>query len=479
MLFFLTLNLLLNIVHTYIRKLPDDSHIESKWANLVFPDNSIDKVKNLYEELSPSRWEYNVNCRLRFPSKPIVDNHYQKDRCLVDGVRKPAICFQEPIHYNYTWNPELATFPHQFAVIQRFPKCWSNLKNVFKHAGSKTKLIKAHDEGVTTDELWQVFPPDFCQNAAKDCSFLEDLKLWPSFLRCSDQVPVQLISTLPEGTQSADLKLFNPNCKVAYVQSPSEPEIYQCLWPLVYRRLDKAVSAQPKPLIDDCYMPCRSALLATRHTFDYFYFCAAVLCVVSFSIYGPSLFSIYFLLMFLPFLDFFFKTAICTSDGIRKEVGQAGFDFHGLQNFFDPCNLGGSQLLFSSICSSGWIFALLLNHLLFGSHQSVSDDKVRLYVTSTNVSSPTAISSRTLHSVLIYIMSAIYTLLVLLLSQVHMEPRLGICHYGTTNSHESLYLHLPTIVLLFVLFFVFVGLVVDKAKVKLPKHPKRQPCRRI
>uniref|UniRef100_A0A915EEE5 Uncharacterized protein n=1 Tax=Ditylenchus dipsaci TaxID=166011 RepID=A0A915EEE5_9BILA len=446
------------------QKSPDDSEIESRWENLVFPDNLIDKVKNLYDVYSSDKWEYNVNCRLRFPSQPKVDSHLQKGRCLVDGVRKPATCFQEPIHYNYTWNPELASFPSELAILQRFPKCWSklgsllcgtiyrpcNLKKVFKHAVGKMQLTD-----ITTDELWQVFYPDFCQNAAKDCSFLE--VLWPSFLRCSDQVPAQIIPTVPKGTDTADLKLFNPSCKVAYVQSPSQPKKYQCLWPLIHEKSEEAMSA--RPLIDECFMPCRSPLLATQSSFDYFYYSAAVLCAVSFSIY-----------FYLAWLS---RSTLTT---LKNEVDRIGFgSLYGLQSLFHLCNLEGAFCfsrplplqygrlvgnLASFSPSRIQIFSFLLNRLMFGSHPSEADHKVRLM----SPSSPTAISTRQLHSVLIYTLSTIYTLLILMISEVPVEARLGVCHYGTSNTHKSLYLYLPTNVLLLMLLFVYAGVVMEKAK---------------
>uniref|UniRef100_A0A915DYG4 Uncharacterized protein n=1 Tax=Ditylenchus dipsaci TaxID=166011 RepID=A0A915DYG4_9BILA len=68
-------------------------------------------------------------------------------------------------------------------------------------------------------------------------------------------------------------------------------------------------------------------------------------------------------------------------------------------------------------------------------------------------------------------MSAIYTILVLLLSQVPIEARLGICHYGTSSSQKPLYIHLPTNVLLLLLLLVYVRVVVDEAK--SPKASKK------
>uniref|UniRef100_A0A915DXR9 Uncharacterized protein n=1 Tax=Ditylenchus dipsaci TaxID=166011 RepID=A0A915DXR9_9BILA len=218
------------------------------------PDNLIDKVKNLYEEFSPDKWSTmsTVGCDFRRSRKLTAISK----RAMPGGRGKKASHLLS------------RTDPLQLYLEPgRFPKCWSklgpllcgsifrpcNLKTVFKHAWASWNSQRAE----TMASIFEMQRPS----------------------------AIQLIPTVPEGTQKAELKLFNPRCKVAYLQSPSQPKTYQCLWPLVHLGSDKTMSAQSKPIIDACYMPCRSPLLTIQTTFDYFYYFAALLCVMSLSIY--------------------------------------------------------------------------------------------------------------------------------------------------------------------------------------------------
>uniref|UniRef100_A0A1I8ETK8 Uncharacterized protein n=1 Tax=Wuchereria bancrofti TaxID=6293 RepID=A0A1I8ETK8_WUCBA len=54
---------------------------------------------------------------------------------------------------------------------------------------------------------------------------------------------------------------------MAYNKEPSKMELKQCLWPLAVGISHKPLA---RPLIDDCYLPCRSLLISSQWLYDGF-----------------------------------------------------------------------------------------------------------------------------------------------------------------------------------------------------------------
>uniref|UniRef100_A0A915Q601 Uncharacterized protein n=1 Tax=Setaria digitata TaxID=48799 RepID=A0A915Q601_9BILA len=107
-------------------------------------------------------------------------------------------------------------------------------------------------------ELWQVFRKDMCQQAVEKCGFLLQNGLWPSFVNCSDTI-----------NRKDGRRIFSDGlCEMTYNKEPSKMKVKQCLWPLaVGISHSKPMS---RPVIDDCYLPCRSPLISSQWLYDGF-----------------------------------------------------------------------------------------------------------------------------------------------------------------------------------------------------------------
>ncbi|VDN18441.1 unnamed protein product [Gongylonema pulchrum] len=95
-------------------------------------------------------------------------------------------------------------------------------------------------------ELWQVFRKEMCYRAMNNCGFLLEYKLWPDFIDCSDTAE-----------RNRGRRIFSDgSCKMPYDKEPARMKREHCLWPMVDGQENSRNISHP--LIDDCYLPCRS-----------------------------------------------------------------------------------------------------------------------------------------------------------------------------------------------------------------------------
>ncbi|VDK72264.1 unnamed protein product [Onchocerca ochengi] len=199
-------------------------------------------------------WACNQECRLEYVNRTT-------GLCIQPSPTET--CFGIPIRYNFTFETVnvIAALP-KYEVLSKFPRCWSALGPLLCAVAYRPCSIRAYFE-VSMDkpgkmELWQVFRKNMCQQAIGKCSFLLENGLWPDFINCSDTIK-----------QKNGRRIFSDgSCEMAYNKQPSKMEIKQCLWPLAAGVSHSKPMAQP--LIDDCYLPCRSPLISSQWLYDGF-----------------------------------------------------------------------------------------------------------------------------------------------------------------------------------------------------------------
>ncbi|KAI6209457.1 hypothetical protein M3Y96_00223400 [Aphelenchoides besseyi] len=202
---------------------------------------------------SKTEWACNRPCRLQFP------NATQK-------CQRPSekdTCFGQPILYNYTSDYD-ELFPEYLQILQFFPKCWERLNPlicaVYYRPCSTRKYTEAGLGSVRKIELWQVFQYGLCSNAREECKFLLDLNLWPKALNCDDTIHLKRGESFDSALKQRRL-LFNDDgqCKFRYMNSMLSPS-NRCVPPLVDVKSEVQLS-MVNPLIDECYLPCRSSFV--------------------------------------------------------------------------------------------------------------------------------------------------------------------------------------------------------------------------
>ncbi|EFO22637.2 hypothetical protein LOAG_05847 [Loa loa] len=201
-----------------------------------------------------SDWACNEECRLEYVNRTTG---------LCISPSPTETCFGIPIRYNYTFETAnvIATLS-KYEVLCKFPRCWSVLGPLLCAVAYRPCSNRAYFE-VSMDkpgkiELWQVFRKDMCQQAVEKCDFLLENGLWPSFVNCSDTIKAK-----------NGRRIFSDgSCTMPYDKEPSKMELKQCLWPLVGGISHSKPMA--RPLIDDCYLPCRSPLISSKWLYDGF-----------------------------------------------------------------------------------------------------------------------------------------------------------------------------------------------------------------
>ncbi|MFH4974311.1 hypothetical protein AB6A40_001020 [Gnathostoma spinigerum] len=223
-------------------------------------------------------WACSRSCRLQFP-------HNITGKCL-----KPALsdsCFGIPITYNYTYDNaiERELLP-RYEVLKNFPRCWSAigplLCAVLYRPCSVRKYMEMEMDKPGLIELWQLIRRSVCYHAKNECSFLLKEGLWPEIINCS-----QL------NVNSTRRRIFaESNCKMPYNEAPSTVHHHQCLWPLVssYGSYQNA-----KPVLDNCYLPCKSSLISSQWLYNTF---RSVLSIVSSLIFTLSFILFIYLSLF-------------------------------------------------------------------------------------------------------------------------------------------------------------------------------------
>ncbi|KAI1708939.1 smoothened like protein [Ditylenchus destructor] len=436
-----------------------------------------------YMKYSATQWEHNEKCRLVFPID--YDWSYlkstEKNKCNMMDINNTQYCFNLPIRYKYTKHPILKQFPTEFQIMQRFPRCWSQLAPLlcatfyrpcdFKmtninHRVKQQKLSKsvsplnANERNV----YWEVFSKRFCTYAKQECGFLMDLNLWPKYLDCDENViRSNILPVVPKNTKEEDLKLFNDECKVNYRETPSKPEIYQCIWPLTNKTSGDTI-LNVFPLIDECYLPCRSPFYNRNlNGQTTFYILAALFCVTLLIIWiflgccskvyedhfdifilSNALFmaSIYYLMLSIPYFNIIFESNVCTDNGrIRhfqpKIDSSKDGSFRGAITF---CTFTSWLLTISFIAKNAWITAFLIHRILDTSREKAYEMRAKKNIQGSEI---LQIGPRRSYRIFIYSFAIIYFPLAMFITDVPTDGMLGVCYHALGSFEKSFFIYAP------------------------------------
>ncbi|KAI1720437.1 hypothetical protein DdX_05831 [Ditylenchus destructor] len=440
--------------------LPEDLYERKmeEMQNQYAPVNEmVEIMKANYMKYSATQWEHNEKCRLVFPLdydwsslKPSEEN-----KCNKIDINNAQYCFNLPIKYQYTKHPRWTKFPTEFQIMQRFPRCWSQLapllcavlyrpcalkKTNINHRVKQQKISKSVSplNANESNMYWEVFSKRFCTHAKQECGFLMDLNLWPKYLDCDDNVlNSNIFPVVPKNTKEEDLKLFNDECKVNYREMPSKPEIYQCIWPLTNKTSSDTI-LNVSPLIDECYIPCRSPFYnhnLNGHTT--LYVLAALLCVTLLNIWiflgccskvyedhfdifilSNALFmaSIYYLMLSIPYFNIVFESNVCTDNGRIRHF----------QPKIDTSKDGS--------------FPFLIHRIL-----DTSREKAYGIGSKKNVEGGenSQIGLRRSHRIFIYAFAIIYFPLAMFITDVPTDGMLGVCYHALGSFEKSFFIYAP------------------------------------
>ncbi|GMS78901.1 hypothetical protein PENTCL1PPCAC_1076, partial [Pristionchus entomophagus] len=236
-----------------------------------------------------TRWECEENCHARIPIRSNGTGQ------LCKNPDPDETCFGQPIDYRYV--PSRDPLPAEYEALRRYPKCWSVLGPMMcalvyrpcrvyefhgKNPSAKTKMEMWQRFGVDTCKLVHElcadiiregnFPLDLidCKHTAEDAAWLKE----------KTNVAGVLASYVTTGTEQELQTIweretaFTENCNIRYSKNASHHEPMQCMFPLVYTTHEKI-----RPVIDQCFLPCRNSLISSPVKFLSFRVLRAVLCL--------------------------------------------------------------------------------------------------------------------------------------------------------------------------------------------------------
>uniref|UniRef100_A0A9J2PE30 Frizzled/Smoothened transmembrane domain-containing protein n=1 Tax=Ascaris lumbricoides TaxID=6252 RepID=A0A9J2PE30_ASCLU len=411
---------------------------------------------------SRTEWACQRNCRLQFVDRStgLCKRPHHNDQC-----------FGIPIRYNYTLDAtDVFTTLDRYTLISRFPReeaqctdcefsaggsvctsfssicrCWSALGPLLCAVAYRPCSNRSYFELTMTKpgfmEMWQVFRKDMCHRAMGLCAFVVDGGLWPSFVNCSHS-----------SANKIGRQLFSDgSCKMPYNKEPAVVDRNQCLWPLV-QSIDTYRDAMP--VIDDCYMPCRSPLLSSEgihNTFKGFVFAVSLIVVILASLcFG---YTSFFASLWLTNLCVYalghalLSTTIHwliwltgLSDGIAQVVmciarGRIRRDSYGLANGMLQWYNIESWLLHTSLLSACfWLCSFIVLRL---GRPSVRKDH-RIYVDGHPEMSIRCVL------LVIYLIAAIIATIALWMDTAECDGVMGVCYIGLRSfSNASTFIYVP------------------------------------
>ncbi|KAI1703759.1 protein smoothened [Ditylenchus destructor] len=438
------------------------------------------KIIGIYNKYSATHWEHNDQCRVILPQ-------HEKSTCRAAN----KFCFGTAVKYSFTASRSMPALPKQFEILSRFPRCWSQLgpmlcANYYRPCQLKVLNFNERAKDMARAEvnetlvspipfeLWEVFPTTFCTHAKQECGFLVKMDLWPDFLNCEDTIEsMKLLKPMNDTTEV--LKPYNKECKVNYREAPIKAKMHQCMWPLVNKSsINFIVNAQP--LIDDCYLPCRSHLYSD-HRRPIPYFLAALglmLCSMEwiflgwfskiyedhFSVFllSNALFSglVYYAMLTLPYFDAIFESTVCTDSGrIRLSLHKVKLSKAG--GALSLCTFSSWLITVSFISMSAWVAAFLI-HQILDTHSQGQDDE---FPTKTVEGDRNPrINSSTycqFHQLSIYLFASFYATFFSFLIDIPTDGQLGICHYGVGDISRIFIVYGPVYLMAFSVLVAYIG----------------------
>ncbi|WKY14162.1 hypothetical protein Q1695_000034 [Nippostrongylus brasiliensis] len=317
-----------------------------------------------------NEWMCDRNCRLEFD--------YVTGQC-----RHPSpedTCFGTQVMYKYSHDFDLGRFPTELALLSRYPRCWSYLAPlvclIMYRPCSKHFFMVKNDSGEIksgTAEFWQLVSVSYCDLVRLHCGRVIATELLFNYL-CHEES-----NGLYAGDDHIPNRfLFSSTCDLASLQLPVAVKKGVCSWPLV--SVEDTVHNESSPVIDDCFLPCRSPLVSNSlgwryrlvrciacvfllicFVFKTIFFARSSrvshLCLPVFYLFQAMIsISIYFVLWCLPIFDSFFSLAECTTDGVSRRNAVS-------HTIFEWCTTQ-SMLLYASLLSGFiWLFAIYVHKL--------------------------------------------------------------------------------------------------------------------
>ncbi|KAI1706097.1 hypothetical protein Ddc_15449 [Ditylenchus destructor] len=387
------------------------------------------QIIDIHKKYSPTHWEHNHQCRVILPPQ-------EKFTCRSGN----KFCFGTAIKYSFTTSQNLATFPQQFEILSRFPRCWSQLSpmlcaNYFRPCQLKVLNFNARAEDMAKaeanetlissnpSELWEMFPTTFCTHAKKECGFLIEMNLWPHFLNCEDTMESTKLLKPINDTKEA-LKPYNNECKVNYREAPIKPKMHQCIWPLAFLGWFSKIYE------------------------DHF----------SVFLLSNALFSglVYYTMISLPYFDAVFERTVCTDSG-RIRLSPPIIDFSKVGGALSLCTLSSWLITVSFISMNAWVAAFLI-HRILGTDSQDRDYELPIK-TVKGGGNPRIENStrRQFHHLSIYLCASFYFLLLSFLIDIPTDGQLGICHYAVGDITRIFIVYGPVYVMAFSVLVVFIG----------------------
>uniref|UniRef100_A0A915A8Z3 Frizzled/Smoothened transmembrane domain-containing protein n=1 Tax=Parascaris univalens TaxID=6257 RepID=A0A915A8Z3_PARUN len=425
----------------------DASLINRRYADIADVSAASDynpKLEKLLKQFihkhancSRTEWACQRSCRLQFVDRStgLCSRPHHNDQC-----------FGIPVRYNYTLDAtDVFATLDRYTLISRFPRCWSALGPLLCAVAYRPCSNRSYFELTMTKpgfmEMWQVFRKDMCHRAMGLCAFVVDGGLWPSFVNCSHS-----------SANKIGRQLFSDgSCKMPYNKEPAVVDRNQCLWPLI-QSIDTYRDAVP--IIDDCYMPCRSPLLSSEgihNTFKGF-------------VFGISLIVVIFASLCFGYTSFFaslWLTNLCVyalghallsttihwliwltglSEGVAQVVmcvahGRIRRDSHGLANGMLQWYNIESWLLHTSLLSACfWLCSFIVLRL---GRPSVRKDH-RIYVDGHPEMSIRCVLLS------IYLIAAIIATIALWMDTAECDGVMGVCYIGLRSfSNASTFIYVP------------------------------------
>ncbi|KAI1703762.1 protein smoothened [Ditylenchus destructor] len=450
---------------------------------------SIEEMVAIDQKFSLTHWEYNEQCRatLEYYSYPICKSPMM-------SYHRDTYCFDTRIKYNYTTTIYME-FPQHLEILSGFPRCWSQFSPLlcsayYRPCVLKKRMAKPNVSeswiSPNTLEFWEVYPTVFCTHAKQECEFLVKMDLWPDFLNCEETIESsKLGKILPRYDWNEHFGLYNKECKVNYREAPIKPKIHPCIWPLAAKSSNDVI-VNAKPLIDDCYLPCRSS---SHNIYDmkvvYFFaalglalgFAAWVFLVWFSKVYedhfsvfllSNALFSglVYTTIVTLPYFDAVFESTVCTDNG-RIRITPPKIDFSksgGFREAMSICTFSSWLLTSSFISLNAWIADFIIHFILGTSRKRDYEFPIKTVQRGQN---PRLDPCR-LHQLSIYLCALFYSLFNFFFIDIPTDGQLGICYYGLGDITRIFIVYGPIYLMAFIVLVTFIWKQVNR---KLPGKP--------
>nr|CAD2160581.1 unnamed protein product [Meloidogyne enterolobii] len=237
-----------------------------------------------------SEWSVAHKCR-------ISSSFHTNEQC----INTNQFCFSAQLNYNFIeQNYKFGNFPKQLEFLRHFPRCWLRLAPLICLGHYRPCEVSSKNIANQLYVLMEQFSMTSCTNMLNHCGFAMEHLLThsPGYLNCD---------AFFEGNKSgnnSDKIIYKKDCKINYTKVHPElaslaTDSYQCLWPLINPGRLSLINdgftnsslnkIQVEPVIDGCYLPCRSPLFNFENLHNYnfvvaiLHFCIVVFILLSIS----------------------------------------------------------------------------------------------------------------------------------------------------------------------------------------------------